>query len=413
MGKRVKKIDVYAKPKRVLFLFSLIIRTFSHFARKKEKAKIVRLGEIPKPPYLMIANHSSFMDIYAGLGAIGWHRSYWVCAIEEFIDKFFVCTHSGIIPRRRFVNDPKCSLMMMDILKKRKKILVIFPEARYSFDGKPERIDKGLAKLAKACKVPIVFLDCHGHYLRDPQWSDHAVREVPLLAEMRCLIDREQIQDWSVEAIDREIEKAFNGDEERYQLDNHFLISYPNRAVGLERILYKCPHCGTEFEMSSSGDALRCDHCHAEYRLNEDGTLSRLDGEGKFNRISQWYEWEKECVRQEVNAGEYHFEDDVRVEHLEGVGVGFSVLPGHYKLVHYSDGEMIIKGDDGLMLRREPLQSYAIHIDYGYHDKGACVDFSIPGETYFVYPLNKAKALTKIHFAVETIFDKLKGEIAE
>ena len=130
------------KPKRILFLFSFIIRTAAYFARKKEKATIKKIGKMPKPPYILLSNHSSFMDIYLGLGATSPRRSYWVCAAEEFIDKYFVCVHSGIMPKRRFVNDPRSLISMADVLKKKKKIMVMYPEAVYSFVGKPLRIDE-------------------------------------------------------------------------------------------------------------------------------------------------------------------------------------------------------------------------------------------------------------------------------
>ena len=81
------------KPKRILFLFSFIIRTAAYFARKKEGATIKKIGKMPKPPYILLSNHSSFMDIYLGLGATSPRRSYWVCAAEEFIDMQPCCAN--------------------------------------------------------------------------------------------------------------------------------------------------------------------------------------------------------------------------------------------------------------------------------------------------------------------------------
>ena len=198
--KKIKRIDVHMKPKRILFLFSFIIRTAAYFARKKEGATIKKIGKMPKPPYILLSNHSSFMDIYLGLGATSPRRSYWVCAAEEFIDKYFVCVHSGIMPKRRFVNDPASVIPMADVLKKKKKIMVMYPEAAYSFVGKPLRIDEGLGKLVKYMKVPVVFLNCHGSYLRQPQWSDQQVRPVPITAEMECIISKSEIEELSENA---------------------------------------------------------------------------------------------------------------------------------------------------------------------------------------------------------------------
>ncbi len=399
------------KPKRILFLFSFIIRTAAYFARKKEKAVIKKVGRIPKPPYILLSNHSSFMDIYLGLGATSPRRSYWVCAAEEFIDKYFVCVHSGIMPKRRFVNDPRSLISMADVLKKKKKIMVMYPEAVYSFVGKPLRIDEGLGKLVKYMKVPVVFLNCKGSYLRQPQWSDQEVRPVPIVAEMECIIPKSEIEELSAEDIQKTIRNCFSSDEEEYQLQNHIKIDYPNRAEGLERILYQCPRCGKEFHMSSKGDTLSCDECGTEYRLNEDGTLSCVNGEAKFTKISSWFEWEKSNVEKEVRDGTYHFEDNIRMEKMEGVKVGLVPLEGEHHLTHDIDNGIIVKGPSGIVFHREPLQSFGLHIDYNWKGKGGLIDLSSPDETYFAYPLHKEKWLTKIRFAVEAIYDLKKEEI--
>lgn len=412
MAKKVKKIDVYQRSHRIWPLFALVIHIFSYIQIKKAKEKIIKSNKIPKPPYILISNHSAFMDIYAGQTATFKNRSYWVCAIEEFIDKYFVCIHSGIVPKRRFTNDPRSISIMLEVLNKRKKILVVYPEAKYTFVGKPERIDKGIGYLAKLAKVPVVYMNCHGHYLRDPQWGDHVIRDInPLVAEMRCLISKKQVIERPLSEINEVIESAFDYDEEQYQLDNNIKINYPKRAEGLQHILYKCPHCGKEYEMSTSGDTITCDKCHISYRLNEDGTLSCIDKQGKFNKVSDWYYWQKEEVRQEVNDGTYHFEDDVIVRHLEGVKIGFKQLEGHYHLTHDIKDGFNITGDDGFKYNRSSLQSYALHIEFNYKGMGNCIDFVTNEETYFVSPTNKKESLMKLYFATEIIYDKLKEEL--
>ena len=224
MAKKIKRIDVHMKPKRILFLFSFIIRMAAFFVRKKEKATIKKVGKMPKPPYLLLSNHSSFMDIYLGLGATSPRRSYWVCAAEEFVDKYFVCVHSGVMPKRRFVNDPRSLVSMGEVLKKKKMIMVMYPEAVYSFVGKPLRIDEGLGKFVKYMKVPVVFLNCQGSYLRCPQWSDQHIREVPITASMECILSKGDIEELSAEDIQKTIKNCFNSNEEEYQLQNHIEI---------------------------------------------------------------------------------------------------------------------------------------------------------------------------------------------
>ena len=119
-----------------------------------------------------------------------------------------------------------------------------------------------------------------------------------------------------------------------------------------------------------------------------------------------------------MEEGTYRFEDDVRVEKLLGAGIGFVAQDGHYHLTHDIKEGFVVKGtDNDFIFKRSSLQSYAIHIEYNYLDRGAFLELADNKVIFFVYPLNKPKYLTKIHFAVEYIYDlnkaKLKSNLDE
>lgn len=50
--------------------------------------------------------------------------------------------------------------------------------------------------------------------------------------------------------------------------------------------------------------------------MDEYGRLHALRGETEFEHIPDWSNWERECVRKEIEEGTYYFEDDVRIETL-------------------------------------------------------------------------------------------------
>ena len=318
----------------------------------------------------------------------------------------------GVLPKRKFTNDPLNAKQYIDVLQNRKKVLIIYPEARYSFDGEQERIDNGLGRFVKTAKVPVVYMACHGDYLYQPQWSDRKVRKVrPIMSEMSTVVSKYDAETLSAEEIQEKIVDAFKISEEDWMRRKNIKIDYPDRAVGLERILYKCPHCGEEFHMSTSGHIIKCDKCGVEYDYLEDGSLKCLNAEGKFDYPSKWYNWEKEEVRKEVVNGTYHFEDEVRVEKLIGAKVGFVPQEGKYYLTHTIEDGITVKGDNGFEYHRSSLQSYAIHIEYNYLGRGAFIDLATADDSWFVYPLNKPLYITKVHFAVECIYDHLKSKL--
>ena len=412
MSKKIKQIDPYAKVRKVSYPFSSIVRCASFFFKKFNHLKIVKLNKLPEPPYILISTHGSIMDFCAGIEVTKPHHPYWICSVEEFYDKNFILTRFGAIPKRKFTNDPYCAEKFMEILTHRKKILVFYPEARYSFVGHEERIDEGIGKLAKMCDVPVVFISCHGDFLWNPQWGDKIHRHIKkLTAEVKTIVTLKQVREMTSDEINIAIKDCFKYDDEQYQLDNGLKNKYINRAVGLHRILYKCPHCGTESEMTSRGKTLKCSHCGVSYTYEEDGTLSCDNAEAKFTKVSDWYYWEKDEVRKEVESGKFHFEDDVKVELLRGVGIGFVRRKGHYHMVFDYDGIRVNGIDKDFAYSRSSLQSYAIHIEYNYRHRGDAIDLSTNTETYFVYPLTRKNVITKIHFAVECMYDYQKNKI--
>ena len=411
MKNKVTPIDTHKPLKRVWFILSIVMWVGSLFEKIINHAKIKKLNKLPKPPYLLLSSHASMMDFYMAILGTFPYRPYWVSTVEEFIPRYFLFTHMGVIPKRKFTNDPKSAMLMMEVLQKRKKILVIYPEARYSLDGDQERIDNGLGRLVKTCNVPVVYMACHGDYLYQPQWSDRKIRKVrPIVSEMETIVDKFDLETLTAEEIQSKIENAFKISEEEWMRKKDIRITYKDRAVGLHKLLYKCPHCGTEFEMSSESHFLKCNHCGVTYDYLENGQLQCLDGETKFDYPSKWYKWEKECVKKEVLDGTYSFEDDVRVEKLIGAKVGFVPMEGKFHLTHSIKDGITVTGDN-FEFHRSSLQSYAIHIEYNYLGRGAFLDLATPDDTYFVYPLSKPDYITKIHFAVEHIYDHLKGNM--
>ena len=410
--KKYPQIDPNLPYHRTWLIFYIVIWIIGLINKLINRAKIVKRNKLPKPPYILISTHASMLDFYMALCLTFPHRVYWISTVEEFIPRFFIFRRIGVLAKRKFVNDSKGAMRYMEVLKK-KKILVIYPEARYSFTGETERIDKGLGKMAKMANVPVVLIREHGNYLYCPQWSDRKVRKVrPIVNEVQTIVSKSEVEALDASAIQEKIEENFYNSEEEWMRKKNILIKYENRAVGLERILYKCPHCGTEFEMSSETHFLKCNRCGKTYDYLENGQLRCTDGESKFIYPSDWYKWEKECVKKEVLDGTYHFEDDVRVEKLLGAGIGFVPQEGNYHLTHDIEEGFIVKGtDNNFEFHRSSLQSYALHIEYNYEDRGAFLELADDRDTYFIYPLKKASSLTKLHFAVEHIYDYKKEKL--
>lgn len=411
MAKKLIKIDPYERVKRLSYIFSFFVRLAASFLLIFNRVKVVKQNTIPKPPYIVISTHHSLLDIAAAIKATKPHHPYWIASIDEFYSKNFVFRKFGVIPKRKYSSDPRSAKIYMDILKDRKKILIFYPEATFTYVGHEERHDDGIGQLAKVCDVPIVFINCHGHYLWLPQWGDRKPRRVShMVTEVKQLVTLKQVREWSSEDIDAFIRDAFKYDEEEYQLKNNIKIKYKNRAFGLHRVLYKCPHCGKEFKMSSKKAYLTCDNCGVSYYLEENGTLSCVNAEAKFNKISDWYYWEKEETRKEVESGTFFFKDEVKAMILSGVGIGFLPMRGRYYMVCNTEGITVTGGTD-FNFYRPAIQSWGLQIDYNYKHTGAYIGLTDNVDTYFFYPKTNPFILTKLRFAVEFCYDIKKKQL--
>lgn len=360
-----------------------------------------------KPPYLLLSTHMSFDDFKVLTMAVMPHRSNYVVAIDGFIGRRWLLENVGGISKRKFTNDTLLVRQVNHVLQVNHNILVIYPEARYSICGTTSILPNSLGKLVKLNRLPVVVLNCHGHYLADPVWSKFR-RKVRYESDMEQIITQQEVKELSVDAINQRIKDAFYYDEYKWQKDNHLIINAKNRASGLHKVLYQCPHCLAEGQMDSDKHLLFCKKCGKQWEMTELGELKAVNGETEFSHIPDWYEWIRAHVAQEVQAGRYFFEDQVIIHSLPNPK-GY-IHMGTLTLQHSTEGFKLFGTlNDGSPMQFElPASSnYSVHIEYDYMDRGDCIDLSDNDHTYYLYP-TKQNVVTKIHFAVEEIYKTLK-----
>ncbi len=360
-----------------------------------------------KPPYILLSTHMAFDDFKIMTMAIFPYRANYIVAIDGFVGIKWLLEQVGGISKRKFTNDTHLIKNIHHVLHKNRNILVIYPEARYSLSGTTALLPESLGKLIKLNLLPVVVLNCHGHYLANPFWSKFR-RYIRYETDMEQIITKDDVNNLSHEEINQKIEKAFYYDEWKWQKDNNILINEKNRANGLHKLLYQCPHCKTESKMDSQQTFLWCNACNKKWELTELGELKAIEGEDYFTHVPDWYEWMRENVKKEIIDNNYFFEDEVKIYSLPNPH-GYLYI-GKATLQHTINGFKLF----GILDNGKPINfelpatsTYSIHIEYEHLKRGDCVDLSDLNHTYFVYP-TRQNVVTKIHFAVEEIFKQLK-----
>ena len=399
----VPRFDMQRRPMRqhlkwLIWLLSMP----AVWAHKNQLEKINMKGI--KPPYLLLCNHNAFMDFKVATKAIFPHSANYVVAIDGFWKREWLLRFIGCICKRKFTNDVSLVRQLKTVVD-RGDIAAIYPEARYSLCGTTAVLPESLGKLAKLLKVPVVTLICHGHHVNSPFWNLPDRKVVPTQATMKCLFTAEQVRELDYKDIMAGIEKEFQYDDFKWQKENNIRITYPERAKGLHKVLYKCPSCKTEYKMSSSGITLRCDCCGKEWEMSELGELSAKSGETEYSHIPDWYEWERAEVRKEVEAGTYSFTCQAQVDALPNAARYIDI--GMATLTHDMSGFTLTGSykNEPYTVKLDAASQYSVHIEYEYlGKKGDCVDLNTINDTLYVYPEGTDFSVTKMALATEELY---------
>jgi hypothetical protein len=253
--------------------------------------------------------------------------------------------------------------------------------------------------------VPVVTLISHGHHLRQPVWNLKK-RKVNTVSDLTQILTKIDIEELSVDEINRRIRDGFVYDDYKYQVESNIRITEPYRAENLHKPLYMCPHCHEENSMNSKGTKLWCDKCGETYEMDELGRLSNKNLT-IFSHIPEWFKWQREKVRKEILSGEYCMQLDVNVDLLQNSDGYYRI--GRGKLTHDYNGFKLEVGD--LVIEISVLESFGVHIEYDYFGRGDGISFSKNNETFYNYPINDKFSVTKLHLATEEMYDLTSKQI--
>jgi len=407
--KKIKHHNLAKRPYRQKWFIQVLMFLVAALMRAGKKRKVVKIDMdgLKKEPYLLICNHMQFFDFAVSVGATMPRKTNHAVAIDAFDRlKGWLLYLAGCTPKRKFLNEVSTVRNILHCLKKYKSIVTVYAEARYTQIGTNAVLPESMGKMIKLAKVPVAVMLYNGHHLLRPTWGDQKTRkEVPVLATMKKILTAEQAAEMSVEEINALIRKEFVYDEYKYWRETGFKITYPNRAAGIHNVLYKCPECNAEYEMTSGGAELKCGKCKAAWELTEGGELVCKTGETRFNHVPDWCEWERGEVRKEIEAGTYGITDNP-----EGIAQPhgkYAIKLGVTEVVHDINGFNMkghYNGEDFHVVKL-PQENYSIQTEFTFpRMKGRhTVGISTDDDTFYFFPTRDG-ILQKLYFGVEELY---------
>jgi hypothetical protein len=286
--------------------------------------------------------------------------------------------------------------------------VLMFPEAGYSLDGTTTTLPETLGGFVKLLGVPVVMIRTYGAFSRNPLYNNLKRRRVDVSADMEYLLSEEDVKTKSAKEINEILKKSFALDYWRWQQEGHVKIEEDFRAEGLNRVLYKCPHCGKESAMTAKDAVIRCDSCGVIYTLTEEGFLRCENQKSKFDHIPDWFAWEREEVKKELLDGTYRLQIPVDICMMVDTKHVFHV--GEGELTHDTEGFHLVGCDGKLNYHQSPIASYSVNSDFYWYEIGDIICIGDSRTLYYCFPQTEQDVVAKTRLAVEEIYKIKKQE---
>lgn len=335
MKKKVSASDV-KKPNAILYysivpFLKLYYRIVYHHKVEKSLAGL-------KPPYLVVAGHSCWLDYLITSIAMYPVRMNYVGAYNFFRDRVLktLFTLIGVIPKFQFTNDIT-AVKKMKYCIDQGRIVAIFPHGCLSNEGRPGGFAVfGTAKLVKFLNVPVVALKTNGGYLTRPRWTKHA-RYGKLETRASIILNSDEVCKLSNKQIYHRIMSAIDFDDYKWQRENMIPFRGKKVAEGVEFVLYKCPKCLKEFTLRSAENRLFCQSCGNEvhmdrYLMFEPNNTDTV----YFDGIDKWYDFQKGYMDKEIEDPKFQLTARTELQYNE---------PNKYGYQYQGNGELTLTKD--------------------------------------------------------------------
>ena len=408
LNKPKKKVR---KPNRPSFLLGTLIRVVSlpdlwATKFKYEKIGMEKLGK--REPCFILMNHSSFIDLKIANRLLYPRKYNIVTTSDGFIGKNWLMRNIGCIPTKKFVGDVTLLKDMMYAVKRYNSSILMYPEASYSFDGTATPLPDSLGRCIKMMELPVVMIKTEGAFTRDPLYNNLQLRKVEVSAKMEYLLSPEEIKAMKPSEINALLKERFTFDNFLWQKENGVQVDEPFRADSLNRVLYKCPNCLVEGETEGKGTTLTCHACGKVYEMLTDGSMKAVEGETEFPHVPDWYRWERECVRREIEEGTYSLDIDVKICAMVDTDCIYDVGDGH--LTHNREGFHLTGCGGELDYTQKPLASYSLYADYFWYKLGDIICIGNNDILYYCFPKTERDVVAKTRLAAEEMYKVIRSE---
>jgi hypothetical protein len=292
--------------KKLIYIFRLLFWNLSRafvylYLRPKFNLKTDPHSDpMPRPPFIMVANHGTFFDPWL----VG-HFSMYPLSIMMNEDGFKInrfvqwyLKNIGAFAKKKGTSDYKAMKKTLKMIRDGYAVL-IFPEGQTTWDGETQPVFPGVEKILKLSRSSLVMMHIRGNFLSKPWWAQtfrkgqvHIARKVLPAAQLQSMSD-EAIRDTIIDYLrHRDLEDTINE-----------TIPFHGTALaeGLERFVWLCKQCGAEDTFTTSGNTITCTSCSSSWNMDAHCRFSpQQPAAVSIGTLHDWSLWHKEQIMEKI-----------------------------------------------------------------------------------------------------------------
>ncbi len=279
---------------------------------------------LPEGGTLVVANHTANVDPFFCVSAFKEPVSFVMSEhlLRKPLLKKVMDALIDSITRVKTRTESQAAMTMIKRLRQGNNIL-IFPEGKMTYTGVSDKNMPGLGRLVKISGCNLMTMRLEDTFGVSARWMKKQGRG-SCYGRVVKIYTAAELKEKSADEIEQIIESdTFFDFYAQLQTGNY---SAKHRAECLQSALFMCPKCGKMSTLHSRGSRFWC-NCGLDLELNKKLRFeSRKAGEQPpFETIAQWYDWQKEQVKQQA---ETWLASDALITQDEGIQVNsYTVSP--------------------------------------------------------------------------------------
>ena len=304
------------KPNYIIYNFLGHLWKYTVAKKYKMNVNFIDDPKKEKGAYILISNHASRLDyIFTAVPLLPQTLNF-VAGYNEFFRSHLHTIFHLLqeIPKKNFTPDMYTVLEIFRVIKSGGRV-VLFPEGMSSISGGSQPVALGSGKLLKKLNVPVYVASIKGGYLVSPKYN---LIERPGKVEVsyKKLFSVDDLSRLNADEIQDILNKEIQTNDYLYNETAKNIYKTNEVMKNIEQLLYKCPVCGAEFENESGNNYLVCKKCHNKVEMDNSYALSAVNGKLPFKNPKDWFDYEREEVKKEIQETELYQKNEKEIRFL-------------------------------------------------------------------------------------------------